>query len=589
MSVRLHDLFCGAGFSTDGAVQAGAEVVVGANHWPVACESYGTNHPGARVDCADVCTVDPRRYPKAELLLASPECTHHSYARGRKKDDPNLFDPHGDQAAERSRATMWDVVRFTEFHQYEAVIVENVPAATKWGGMQGQKLRHDQYGVLFSSWLYAMDGLGYEHEVVHLNSMMVGVPQSRDRIYVVFWKKGAKRPDLDIRPVCWCSACGKLTRGRQRWKKPGSVRGNYEASYVYACAECDRRVAPVITPAAAAIDWTLPATRIGDRDKPLRPATMARIRRGIDKLADRPNVVHLDQLLSGGPDVDPDGLVVEVGGQTFERPGYARAWGTDEPFKTQHASTSRGLVVPTTHGGGGDRARTVDGVMPAQTGRQEQALVVSNMSGNVPKLASSAPTGTVTTGSKLALVYAGRESGVPRDATGEPMQTQTAINSLYLVEGVAQVDLRNHNAPRLIEEPLSTVAAGGQHHGLAYVVSNYSPGWMRPADERELGTLTTTDSHALLTYRGSGDVRAIAEPSSTLSTVAEHALLTPEIAVEDCLFRMLEPHELQAASGARPDYVLAGNKRDRVAQIGNAVTPPASRELVKRVMEAISG
>jgi DNA (cytosine-5)-methyltransferase 1 len=31
-----------------------------------------------------------------------------------------------DAAAERSRATMWDVPRFAETHRYQAVVVENV-------------------------------------------------------------------------------------------------------------------------------------------------------------------------------------------------------------------------------------------------------------------------------------------------------------------------------------------------------------------------------------------------------------------------------------------------------------------------------
>jgi DNA (cytosine-5)-methyltransferase 1 len=37
-----------------------------------------------------------------------------------------------DEAAERSRATMWDVVRFSEFHDYGAVIVENVVDVFQW-------------------------------------------------------------------------------------------------------------------------------------------------------------------------------------------------------------------------------------------------------------------------------------------------------------------------------------------------------------------------------------------------------------------------------------------------------------------------
>lgn len=53
------DLFCGAGGSSHGAEQAGVEIVVAANHWPRACETYGLNH-GVQPDCADVSQGQPK-------------------------------------------------------------------------------------------------------------------------------------------------------------------------------------------------------------------------------------------------------------------------------------------------------------------------------------------------------------------------------------------------------------------------------------------------------------------------------------------------------------------------------------------------
>jgi DNA (cytosine-5)-methyltransferase 1 len=595
VSVTFHDLFCGAGGSTLGAALAGATPLLGANHWPVACESYATNHPDTRVDCADVCTVDPRRYPRADMLLASPECTHHSYASGRKKDDPNLFDPQADLGAERSRATMWDVVRFAEVHDYDAVIVENVEAAVKWGMRQGQKYRHGDYGPLFHAWLNAMSALGYEKQLVHLNSMTVGVPQSRDRLYVVFWKKGMRAPDLNLTPTCWCGACGKLVAGYQQWKRHGATTGSYGVQYVYACPDCHTRVAPVIRPAAAAIDWSLPAERIADRARPLKPATLARIRRGLDRLEQRADVVTLEHLLSGGASVDPDGLIAQVGGNLYERPGYARVWPTDTPMPTLTGTGDRALVVPTTHAGGADRARVAGTApLPAQTGRQEQALVLSNMTNGVPRLADAEPAATVTGGNKLGLVVANRQHAIAQPAAGRPLHTLDTKGAGYLVDPM-QIDLRGENRPRpAAGEPLSTLAASGQHHGLAFVVANYSPGWVRDAHAREVGTLTATDSHAILTYRGPADGRSVAEPASAIATLAQHALVghaarPADVAVEDCRFRMLQPHELQAAQGFPEDYVLTGTKRDKVAQIGNAVSAPSEAQLVARVIDAIGG
>ena len=70
---------------------------------------------------------------------------------------------------------MWDVVRFAEHHDYGLVFVENVVEVAAWRP--------------FDAWLLAMDRLGYRHQLVSLNSFILhGVPQSRDRLYIVFSK-----------------------------------------------------------------------------------------------------------------------------------------------------------------------------------------------------------------------------------------------------------------------------------------------------------------------------------------------------------------------------------------------------------------
>lgn len=158
-------------------------------------------------------------------------CTNHSVARGRKRNDaqPDLFgEVLPDAAAERSRATMWDVPRFAEHHRYRAVIVENVVDAWHWQP--------------FQAWLQAMDSLGYDHHVVFLNSMHaqslgVGAPQSRDRMYVVFWRKGNPRPELErvTAPAAACPTHGAV-RARQVFKRADRAPwGRYRQQYVYTC------------------------------------------------------------------------------------------------------------------------------------------------------------------------------------------------------------------------------------------------------------------------------------------------------------------------------------------------------------------
>src|SRR6185436_18060907 len=97
------DLFCGAGGASTGIIAAAAKQgyrrreIVAVNHWPVAIETHTANHPDVRHYCDTLQSVDPRKaFPgrdRIHLLWASPECTHHSRARGGK--------PRSDQ----SRAT----------------------------------------------------------------------------------------------------------------------------------------------------------------------------------------------------------------------------------------------------------------------------------------------------------------------------------------------------------------------------------------------------------------------------------------------------------------------------------------------------
>jgi site-specific DNA-cytosine methylase len=50
----------------------------------------------------------------------------------------------------------------------------------------------------------------------------------------------------------------------------------------------------------------------------------------------------------------------------------------------------------------------------------------------------------------------------------------------------------------------------------------------------------------------------------------------------------LQPDEIQAAMAFRDGYQVLGNKREKVAQLGNAVTPPVMRLLMARVLESLA-
>jgi len=538
-NLTLTDLFCGAGGSSTGAIQVpGGSVKLAANHWDLAIETHNANHPTTDHLLADISQTDPRYIPRTDLLWASPECTNHSRAKGRKRIfQADLFgDSLPDEAAMRSRATMWDVVRFTEAHQYRAILVENVVEVVDWAP-EGAPA-----GVLFDSWLRTMLSMGYDHRVISMNSMHaqaqgLPAPQSRDRVYIAFWRKGERTPDFEHmqRPRAYCPSCTEVVESVQSWKRAGARTGRYRSQYLYRCPKVSCRgqvVEPAWLPASSIIDWSLPGQRIGDRDKPLAEKTMRRIQMGIDRYWSPLLVEH------GGNGYD----AADVKHPRFMDPSsYYRAWPLSEPTQTMHTRESKALAYAP--------------VMVPVEGRDGKA--------------------------PASMLY--------------PMRTMTTRSETGMMLPPFLTELRGGGSTvRAASEALSTVSAGGNHHGL--VTSFYGNGGTVPTS-RALPTVTTTERHGLITRMNnnpgedqSSMTTPTSEPVRTLTTKGQQALLTGRtVDIDDVHFRMLEPGEIKQAMAFPAAYIMLGNRREQVKLSGNAVTPPAARDLIATIVEAITG
>jgi DNA (cytosine-5)-methyltransferase 1 len=569
------DYFCGYGGSSQGARKLGLNIRMAANHWDLAVATHSLNFPDSDHDQADISGTDPRRHPTTTIAWFSPECTNHSMAKGKKRQSLttqlDLLDqdvkPLPDAAAERSRATMWDVPRFAEYHRYRYVIVENVVDARYWIG--------------WHAWLQAMTAMEYEHEVVYLNSMHAGsdvaapAPQSRDRMYVVFWQRGERKPNLAITPPAWCGRCDKQVMAVQAFKK-AERWGRYRAQYLYRCPSCMTVVEPYTLPAASAIDWTVPGQRIGDRAKPLAPKTIARIKAGIERYG-RP--FHLEAAGNQYDAADPKHK------QHGQPTAYIRVWPADtEPLRTLHTIESKALLVPV-EGRDGKAARGAAEVLRTMTTRNETGLAVPPM-----------------------LVPAGGTWNDRATAVTEVMRTRTTRDTEALLVPPFIAELRGGGSKhRPVTAPLATVTASGTHHGLvqppevaALVMRNNSSkgdgAEMSTPTTQPLRTLTTTGHQSLITWQAlygydGGALRPLGIPMPTQTTVQGDGLLSggsvPD--VDECLFRMLEPSEIGLGMAFEPDYQVLGNKREQVRGYGNAVTPCAGSLLLGRVVTALTG
>lgn len=496
-AIDFTDLFCGAGGSSTGLVAAGFTLKLAANHWERAIETHSANHRDAEHLCTDIDNYDMRRLPKTTVLWASPICTEASPAGGRPRRPKHTKRGvrgqlgieefgHVPQAGfERTRATFWDVIRAAEVHRYPVVLVENVWEVTsEW--------------ELFDVWLLGMKTLGYTAQFVSISSAHAGgagntpAPQWRDRIYIVFTLDGIPLPDVEPRPLAWCPTCEQDVHAVQVWNDPNARHlGKYRKQYRYRCpnSACwHREVEPYVRPAASIIDWADLGTRIGDRPRPLAAATIARIRAGLELIADRPSMMTLTH---GGAD-----------------PRTADPWGV--PFPARTSKIGEGLVVP---------------------------------------------------------------------------------NS-------AIVRMRNHDRPAGPEDPLSTIAAGGNHHGLvvpdgAFYVKQFTPRgnpaqMCKPVDQ-PLGSITTSDHHSLvIPYRRGSRPRTAGEPMHTLHTRDSAAPVRAAGEVNDCYFRMFKPREHLSAQRFPADYIVHGNKGEQTMQAGNAVSVNAAQWLGERILAALA-
>ena len=158
--MKAVDLFAGLGGFTEGAQQAGVQVVWAANHWQLAVDCHRSNHPDIQHVCQDLHQADWSAVPAHDFLLASPACQGHTPARGKER-------PHHDA----TRSTAWAVVACAEMHRPAYVLVENVPAFARW--------------ILYRAWCAAMKALGYVLSPHILDAADYGVPQNRKRLIII--------------------------------------------------------------------------------------------------------------------------------------------------------------------------------------------------------------------------------------------------------------------------------------------------------------------------------------------------------------------------------------------------------------------
>jgi DNA (cytosine-5)-methyltransferase 1 len=163
MPISILDMFCGAGGSSLGARLAGADVIHGIDAWELAARTFKDNFESATVSTRELGPdSQPPQYIRrgdVDLLLASPECTNHSPAKGAKP------------RSEDSRLTSHYVLNFAKRLNPHWIILENVVQIRNWQG--------------YSSLINGLRNLGYHVRSEVLDAADFGVPQSRRRLFLL--------------------------------------------------------------------------------------------------------------------------------------------------------------------------------------------------------------------------------------------------------------------------------------------------------------------------------------------------------------------------------------------------------------------
>lgn len=131
--------------------------------WDLAIRTHRDNFPEASHYRMKASSLSPHRLAEEigeiDLLMASPECTSHSVAKGSRP------------GCEQSRATAFEVIRFAKVLEPRWIVVENVLQMRQWHR--------------FDEWVHKLARLGYHLQHGVLDASHYSTPQSRRRLFIV--------------------------------------------------------------------------------------------------------------------------------------------------------------------------------------------------------------------------------------------------------------------------------------------------------------------------------------------------------------------------------------------------------------------
>ncbi|MEN9841692.1 MAG: hypothetical protein RL376_1492, partial [Verrucomicrobiota bacterium] len=452
------DNFAGGGGASTGIARAlGFQVFAALNHNREALAMHRINHPETIHYCEDIRTADPVKVSGGRPIGGvwfSPDCKHFSKAKGGKPRSKHI------------RGLAWVVIHWVNTVAPRMIFLENVEEFQTWCplDLDGKPVT-GRKGWFFRCFVGALRRRGYAVEWREIRACDQGTPTIRKRLYLM-----ARR---DGRPIAWPAQTHAAPALAIAPIKPWRI-----------IADC--------------LDFSLPCpsiflTRTQARKvkciRPLAPATLRRIAKGVDRYvlkADRPFIISLTHQ------------------------GSDRVESIDVPANTITGAHrgEKAVVSPV----------VINVANSKTTGRGPNAWPTTE------------PARTITSSSGFALVapviaYAQHGGAVrPADAPAHTIAASTKDQNQLVAASI--IKLRGDNIGHGADEPAHTISAQGQHLGaVAAFVAQHNTGVIGHPATAPASTLTGTCSHqqlvgaTLVPYYGSEtDGVGVTDPARTVTT-----------------------------------------------------------------------
>lgn len=488
------DFFCGGGGAGTGLEMGlGRAVNVAKNHSPQAISMHTVNHPGAVHYTTDVFDGDPNTECGGKAVgwfHMSPDCTHHSQAAGgqpRKREIRNLS---------------WIGLKWAGKKKPRVISLENVKQILHWGPLIAKRCKatgrvvklgggvaapgevvpvSQQFlvpnparrGQTWAVFVAELQRLGYAVEWRVIKACDFGAPTSRERLFMI--------ARCDGQSIVWPEPthAKNPAKGQQKWRT---------------AAEC--------------IDWTIPSKSIFDRAKPLAPATLRRIAKGMKKFV----------IDAADPFIVP---IANLSGESVQSANEPLRTVTSWPRGGSFAMASP-IIAPATHQGS-DRINDPHAPLPTVTcaNRGELTLISPTL---------------IQTGYGER---AGQEPRVP--GLDQPLGTVVAGGVKHALAAAHLVKFRFSDEGKALDEPLPTITSGGNYQrpagaahamGISTVFMAQMNGGFNTTDakniEDPMTTVTNTGSQRqlvtanLVHLRGNCDARDADDPLHTISAGGTH-------------------------------------------------------------------